>query len=130
MPFYEYIHTGDQFCDHCKEGFEVRRSIKADDLLECPNCGTAVKKKIVGGASSITLGREMNQFNDVKHAKYWRDRNGIRHKVTAADGSRSSPTVSKKITTTPAQREAIKKRDKLKTKKRLQRIKHGFIKKP
>ena len=71
----------------------------------------------------------MNNYNDVRHAKYWRDKNGVRHKVTNADGYSNSPTVSRRVTASPEQIEDRKKSDKKKTAKRLQRIKHGFVKK-
>ena len=100
-----------------------------EPLKQCPKCNSTIERKISMIHSCIMRGKEMNQFSDVKAAKYWRDRNGVRHKVTAADGSSHSPTVPKAVTATPEQINARKNADKLKTKKRLQKIRHGFIKK-
>ena len=127
---YEY-RTKDlnKCCDCCKEVFEVRQSILDDKLEKCPNCSSPIERIISQGGAFITRGKQMNQFNDVKAAKYWRDNNGIRHRVTSADGSRSSPTVSRQVNASPELIKARKTADAKKTKKRLQRIRHGFIKK-
>ena len=55
-------------------------------------------------------GREANQYNDILKAKYWRDKDGVRHKVGSGDGHTGSGTVSKQ-TATPAEIRATKKRD-------------------
>ena len=47
--------------------------------------------------------RQINQYSDVRGAKYWRDKDGVRHKVTAADGHKRSSTVSSKRKFTDAQ---------------------------
>ena len=127
MPFYVYKAT-EKGCKHCAESFEIRQSIKDDALTECPECGVVIQR-LITISSHIMRGRSMNNYNDCKAAKYWRDQNGIRHRVTAADGSSSSPTVSRKQTATPEQIKARKQKDKAATTKRLQKIKHGIMRK-
>ena len=130
MPFYEYQAVDkEKGCENCQECLEVYESITSESLTKCPHCGTEIKRKISCPSAFINSNRAMNQYSDVKHAKYWRDQNGIRHKVTPADGSKTSPTVSKQVTASPEQIKARKKADKDKTKKRLQKIRHGFIRK-
>jgi putative FmdB family regulatory protein len=129
MPFYEYKATdAKKGCEYCKISFEIYTSILSENLLKCPKCGEQIEKIISTPASFIFLGKQMNNYNDVKHAKYWRDNNGIRHRVTAADGCTNSPTVSKRITATPEQIEGRIQKDKEATKKRLGKIRHGFMK--
>jgi hypothetical protein len=54
----------------------------------------------------------MNQYSDVKAARYWRDKNGVRHPVTAADGYVGSGTVDRRQTASPDQIKKRKQRDK------------------
>jgi len=130
MPFYEYeAQDVKNSCNHCEDGFEVRQSIKSKPIKKCPNCKNAVVKKVSLIASFIDSNRQMNQFGDVKHAKYWRDKNGIRHKVTSADGSRTSPTTSSQQTASPEQIKRRKEHDQKQTQKRLKRIRHKIVKK-
>ena len=128
ISFYDYIAVSGG-CEYCSNQFEARQSIKDEPLTKCPLCEAPVHRLISCPAGCVFRGRQMNQMNDVKYAKYWRDNNGIRHKVTAADGSLNSPTVSSKITASPELAEARKKRDMAKTRKKLDKIRHGFIKK-
>ena len=125
MPFYEYRATDEkESCSYCICIFEVRQSIKDKPLKKCPECGSKIERLISNTAAFITPGRQANQYSDVKAAKYWRDNNGVRHKVTAADGSRGSPTVSRKVTASPAMIKARKEADKKRTKNRLKRTPH------
>lgn len=114
MPFYEYQAVNpNASCEHCKNVFEIQQTMNDDPLLHCPECGSEVVKMIsrVGG---IILGhRAVNQYNDVLQAKYWRDHNGVRHRVTPSDGHSSCPTVSREQIRTPEEVAAIKKRDQL-----------------
>lgn len=110
MPFYEYqAEDPKKSCKHCKQRFEEMQSIKSDALQVCPKCGNAVKKLVSLTAGFINLNREVNQYNDVKGAKFWRDKNGIRHRVTDADGLASSPTVSSRKFRSDEEVAAIKK---------------------
>lgn len=86
----------------------------------CPECDRDGLVKLISvGGGIIIGGREANQFNDIKAARYWRDKNGVRHPVTAADGYSTSSTVDKQ-TATPAEiRARIKKDRKAEKKKRL-----------
>ena len=122
MPFYDYQ------CEHCGI-VEVRQGINEEPIKYCPNCGRPVEKAISIPSSFINKNKQANQYNDVKGVKYWRDKNGIRHKVTPADGSSNSPTVSSKISASPELVENRIKRDKKATEKRLSKIRHRIIKK-
>ncbi len=118
MPFYEYKSSDlDNSCDYCNNVFEVMQSIHADPLKECPQCHQPVDRLISLPAAFIDRNRQANQYNDVKVSKYWRDKNGDRHRVTPADGSANSPTTSSRITASPAEIEAKKRRDAAKSKK-------------
>ena len=128
MPFYEYRAKKEtKSCEHCIDLLELMQSIKDNPATQCPYCGSEIEKLISMPGAFITLGKEMNCYNDVKYAKYWRDKNGVRHKVTAADGSSNSPTVSRRVTNSPETIEKLKKADKEKTSKRLKKIKHPPI---
>ena len=130
MPFYEYTAVDDnKNCEQCFNVLTVRQLINDSPLLICPYCDSQIKKLISCPAAFINSDRAMNQYNEVKHAKYWRDKNGVRHRVTPSDGSRNSPTTSSHQTASPEQIKAYKKADEKNTKKRLKKIKHGFMKK-
>jgi len=107
MPTYEYN------CPKCGI-IEVCRSITSEDIKKCPTCKSSVKKKVSLPAGFIDKNRQMNQFSDVKRAKYWRDKDGNRHRVTPADGSLSSPTVSSKRKRSDEQVAALRKSEQLK----------------
>lgn len=71
-----------------------------DNRSVCPECSEdGLVKLISAGGGIIIAGREANQFNDVKAARYWRDKNGDRHLVTAADGYSTSSTVNRQTST-------------------------------
>jgi hypothetical protein len=69
------------------------------------------------GGGVIFKGREANQYNDIHAAKYWRDKNGVKHKVTPADGDVNSATV-KRQTKSPQEIEAARRREKVRAKRR------------
>ena len=128
--FYEYIAKDkNKSCKYCKNVFEVMQSITSEPLTHCPKCGNEVEKQVSLPAGHVTKGRQMNQYEIVKKAKYWRDKNGIKHRVTDADGSRTSPTVSNRVTASPEQIAARKKADDASTKQRLSKIRHVWRKK-
>lgn len=45
MPIYEYKATG-KGCKYCRNGFEIRQSIDAEPLSECPKCQARVKRLV------------------------------------------------------------------------------------
>jgi putative FmdB family regulatory protein len=111
MPYYEYMSAQENSnCKYCKDKFEVIQLMNELPLTKCPECQMPVKKLISCPAAFIVLGRTANQYKDIKAAKYWRDKDGVRHKVTAADGHTGSATVSKQ-TATPEQIKQRKKQD-------------------
>lgn len=111
MSFYDYQATErDRSCIFCQEAFEVSQSILSDPLTKCPKCGCLIKKLFPLTAGIVIKGREANQFNDIKTAKYWRDKNGVRHLVTAADGYSTSSTVNRQ-TVAPAEAKANRAKD-------------------
>lgn len=117
MPFYEYQATEmDRSCSFCKEVFEISQSILSDFLTECPECGCRIKKLFPLTAGIIIKGREANQFNDIQAAKYWRDKNGVRHPVTPSDGFSTSSTVNQS-TVTPGEAAQRTKKDRKASKK-------------
>lgn len=90
MPTYDYE------CNTCGL-IEIFHSIKDDAWTTCPNCSDVIKRLMSGGGAIIIKGREANQYADIQMAKYWRDKNGVRHKVTPSDGSSKSATVSEQV---------------------------------
>lgn len=99
MPFYEYKAINkEQSCDLCSETFEVIQSMSEDTLTECSECKSPIKKLFSLGSVAVA-GREANQYKDVKSARYWRDKNGVRHPVTQADGYTGSATVTRQTAT-------------------------------
>lgn len=110
MPFYEYQ------CDKCGV-FDVMRGIKEDNLSVCPQCGGSKIVKLISLPAGIVFkGRSVNQYSDVLKGKYWRDKNGVRHKVGPGDGHTGSATVSKQ-TASPEEISQRKKVDAAKDKK-------------
>lgn len=96
---------------------EIEHEMKADPHTVCPECGDEGLTKLISLPTIIHKGRQVNQYNDVKGAKFWRDADGNRHRVTSADGGAKSPTVSSKRKRTDQEVAAIKKRDKKRAKK-------------
>ena len=90
--------------------FEVRQRITEDALKECPECLSPVMRLISLPAAFLNKNREANQYNDVKVAKYWRDKDGNRHQVTPGDGGSKSPTVSSQRKRSDEQVKTIKKK--------------------
>jgi putative FmdB family regulatory protein len=43
MPTYEYTTVGDG-CIYCRDGFEMRQSIRSAALRKCPECGGPIRK--------------------------------------------------------------------------------------
>ena len=118
MPFYEYKAVdADASCSYCKGVFEERQSILSDSLTECPKCGNKIVRLVSRPGGIVMRGRQMNQYNDCLVSKYWRDQNGVRHKVGLGDGHSNSPTVPKRKTASPAQVEARIQQDKKVAKK-------------
>lgn len=114
MPTYEYN------CQTCGM-VEIFHSIKDDPHTVCPECGKeGLERVISSGGAFIMKGKQMNQYNDVLQAKYWRDQNGVRHKVGPGDGHANAPTVPKRQTASPAEVEARVQSDKQKSKIRRQ----------
>lgn len=106
MPTYEYS------CEKCGV-MEIFHGIKEEARKVCPECGKkGLERMISSGGAFIMKGKQMNQYNDVQHARYWRDQNGVRHKVGPGDGHSNAPTVRKRQTATPAEVQARIQRDK------------------
>jgi len=104
MPTYDYK------CNKCGV-IEIFHGMSEDNKTICPECDSqGLTKLISAGGGIIIAGREANQFNDIKAAKYWRDKNGVRHSVTSADGYSTSATVNKQ-TATAAEIKENKKQD-------------------
>lgn len=103
MPCYEYK------CGNCGI-VEISHGMKEDNRTTCPECDAdGLIKLISAGSGIIIAGREANQYSDIHAAKYWRDKNGDRHLVTAADGYSTSSTVNRQTATPNEIKEKIKK---------------------
>lgn len=110
MPSYDYK------CVQCGI-VDIFHAMSDADKTICPQCNEdGLKKQISAGGGIIIKNREANQYADIKHATFWRDKNGVKHRVTGADGSSGSATVTKK-TATDAMIRARKRRDAKKRKK-------------
>lgn len=118
MPFYEYSAVDPKkSCDYCRDKFEIMASIKSDNIQKCPECGNTVVKIISLIAGVIWKGRQANQYNDIKKAKYWRDNDGNKWKVDQSDGTTNSPTVPRRRKRSDEQVDAIIKKQKQNSKK-------------
>ncbi|KKL73477.1 hypothetical protein LCGC14_2074490 [marine sediment metagenome] len=119
MPFYEYVAVDiEKSCKQCYNVFEIRQLISDEQVETCPKCKMPIRKLVSKSGGFIVKGREINQFSDVRHAKYWRDSNGIRHKVTPQDGRSYSPTISNRRKASPEEIQARKRVDATKDKKK------------
>lgn len=58
MPTYEYE------CEACGLKFERAQAISEPPLLECPKCGSKVRKLISGGAGFIIKGSSQSQMKE------------------------------------------------------------------
>ena len=126
MPFYEY--SGSNFnCDTCSSVFCVSQSIMDDPIIVCPSCGGHVIKLVSVISGHIVKNREANQFADIQMAKYWRDKNGVRHPVTSADGTSKSSTVSKQIVSEEVAKQRTKADRKMYKKQRSKDSYNKFI---
>ncbi len=105
---------------------EIFHGIKEDSKTVCPECGAeGLEKMLSAGGGIIIIGREANQYNDIKNARYWRDKNGVRHKVESGDGHSGSSTI-KKQTASPQQIKSQKKKDQAKNKKARIKMQNKF----
>ena len=120
MPTYDYE------CKTC--GIIEIIHLMSQQRSVCPHCKKkGLVKQIAGGGAVIIKGKMMNQYNDVKHAKYWRDHNGVRHRVTPGDGHSKAPTVSSKQTRSTEEVKFMKKiRDARRKKERSQQSYNRF----
>lgn len=130
MPFYEYQAKNPvESCGSCQNVFDVMQNIKEDSLKQCPQCNNPIERLVSLPAAIINKNRSLNQYNCVQGAKYWRDANGNRHRVTESDGHRKSAPLSVKKTRTDEQIAAMKKADAKKDKKRRNEESYGnFVK--
>lgn len=113
MPHYDYR------CDHCGV-IEIFHGMTEKNKTVCPECSKkGLIKMISAGSGIIIAGREANQFNDIHSAKYWRDKNGVRHPVTAADGYSTSATVNEQSVTSAEVKARTKKDRKAERQKRM-----------
>ncbi len=104
MPTYSY------HCEKCGD-FDHMHSIMIDRLEKCPHCnGEELTKLITNIGGFIFKGRAANQYNDIKLAKYWRDDNGVKHRVTESDGSTNCPTAQRSERKPQEEAEAISSR--------------------
>lgn len=121
MPTYEYS------CQKCGV-IEIFHSIKIKAKRKCPECGSHIKKLVSCGSAFIMKGKQANQYNDIKMAKAWRDKNGNLHPVRPSDGHSKSPTVPNKITRSPQEISAIKRADARRRKKQRNQESYGRFK--
>ncbi len=104
---------------------EIFHSMSEYDRKVCPQCKRkGLEKLISSGGGVIVAGREANQYNDIKKAKYWRDKNGIKHKVGSGDGHTGSGTITKQ-TATLEQVKANRKREMITDRRKRSRGSHG-----
>ena len=97
-------------CSKCGV-MEIIQGIKDDTLENCPECNGKEFIKLISLCGGIIISnREANQYSDIKRAKYWRDKNGVRHKVGPGDGHTGSGTVTKR-TVSPEVAEARRRRE-------------------
>ena len=107
-------------CSKCGV-MEIIQGIKDDILEKCPDCSSAEFTKLISLCGGIIIaGREVNQYSDILRAKYWRDKNGVRHKVGPGDGHSGSGTVTEQ-TVSPEGAKARTKRERRQL--RMQRLK-------
>jgi len=70
-----------------------------DPKEKCPDCGNCIVRLVSSGGAVIVKGKSPNNYPEVLKAKYWRDKNGVRHAVTSGDGHSKAPTVTKQTVT-------------------------------
>lgn len=131
MPFYEYQTANpNKSCKHCVDVFVVMHSIKSKPLTICPECNNPIDKLISQISGVIWKNRQANQYNDIKKAKYWRDKDGNKWKVEQGDGRTNSPTVpAKRKRSDEEVSKVVKKQKQLDKRRRNQDSYNRFVQK-
>jgi len=83
MPTYCYqARQREKSCTLCREGFEIKQSMKDQPLQKCPECGSPVERiiKSVGIRTSPTTKTILSDSNLKKHGfkKLVREKGGYR----------------------------------------------------
>jgi putative FmdB family regulatory protein len=86
MPTYCYQAKDEkESCTLCKEGFEIKQSMKDESLKKCPECGAAIERIITSvGIKTSPSGKSLlSDRNLKKHgfSKLVRDKGGYRKVV-------------------------------------------------
>ena len=74
MPFYEYIHSSEPACRHCREGFTVLQRLTDEPLTECNHCGAPVRRlisapNVVGNTSADLKPSKIEQAGFTQYRK-------------------------------------------------------------
>ena len=84
MPFYTYQCASEEYCDKCRDGFEMLQRLNAEPVTLCPVCGSKVKKvisapNVVAGKAHLTTDKAAEKGG---FTKYKRAGKGVYEKVT------------------------------------------------
>jgi putative FmdB family regulatory protein len=86
VPTYEYITAdAEHACEHCREPFEVRQSMRAKPLRRCPQCGGPVERLISRCAVNTRSEKSMLSDKNLKEkgfTKLVKEDQGRYRKVT------------------------------------------------
>ena len=68
MPTYEYqARHPTSACDHCRQRFEVRQSMRDEPLKTCPQCGQPIERLISAcGISTRPSGKSLLSDKNLK----------------------------------------------------------------
>lgn len=86
MPIYEYI-AETAGCEQCAAGFDALQKLDDAPLVQCPRCGTAVKRRISAPSVAIGGAHLTKESHVAKHGftQYRRAGGGVYEK-TAGNG--------------------------------------------
>lgn len=86
MPTYEYVTTDPgHACEHCREPFEVRQTMRDPALKKCPQCGGPVERLISRCAVNTRSEKSMLSDKNLKEkgfTKLVKEDTGRYRKVT------------------------------------------------
>ncbi len=83
MPFYTYQAATEEYCDKCRDSFDILQRMDAEALIMCPECSNKVKKvisapNVVSGKAHLTTDKTAEKKG---FTKYKRAGKGVYEKV-------------------------------------------------
>lgn len=90
MPTYEYL------CKNCRHNFDIAQSIKADVLVDCPQCELPTLRRVIHAVAVLTKGEAKTLAQQADRNEKAMGRLELEEKrIKAATGSKKQPKPSR-----------------------------------